>query len=526
MDAKKALRRQNLFRTLKTVSYLLGFPLMLLLLMQSAYALGFGVKGIATEYVVIAWAAVTAVQILVTIITKSYSARAVSVVIVSVILLLGFSVFFDFKAKDKLNAAAEGYARDYYRLEKEDKVSVYAKGDTIYADITFADPDKEKITGAETPIKSYNEHLSEFKPWSGGSGLSGSINSKRGGLISTYNINGSGGGNKNTDGTKGGAAPEIRGNDPEIWFGETGAVYNPNGLYADSYIFGVEQTIQILLTIYRTQDDYKAKGLDADVALAAAYAEAESSPEWLAYKNSKEYQDAYGPNGTAYNYMLTEERLDELLGSLGSGLSELSLVSAVFTLPKLISSIKLPLEKSDLENLDLQKVADIIDGLDNFDIKTVAGSLGVVIPDGMSTRDALVKLVYKFCFYQMPDVLPSMYFIKDKELRAYAYAKYYAEVHGYNNACVLYAEDQENGRIGGITMSDDGNPISAAYSEEDLCAIRAIGSYTGNFFPMLLLRRYAMYFAAFTALAYLLAYFFAYKQHMYSVIIKNSIYND
>ena len=71
MDAKKALRRQNLFRTLKTVSYLLGFPLMLLLLMQSAYALGFGVKGIATEYVVIAWAAVTAVQILVTIITKS-----------------------------------------------------------------------------------------------------------------------------------------------------------------------------------------------------------------------------------------------------------------------------------------------------------------------------------------------------------------------------------------------------------------------------------------------------------------------
>ena len=522
MDAKKALRRQNLFRTLKTVSYLLGFPLMLLLLMQSAYALGFGVKGIATEYVVIAWAGVTAVQILVTIITKSYSARAVSVVIVSVILLLGFSVFFDFKAKDKLNAAAEGYARDYYRLEKEDSVKVYAKGDTIYADITYADSSKENIKEAETPIKSYNEHLSEFKPWSGGSGLSASINSKRSGLISTYNINGSGGGNKNTDGTKGGAAPEIIGNDPEIWFGETGAVYNPNGLYADSYIFGVEQTIQILLTIYRTQNDYEAKGLDADVALAAAYAEAESSSEWISYMASDEYQNAYGPDGKAYNYMLTEKRLDELLSSLGSGVVSIRLVNAIMAL----AESSLPVTKSDLQNLDLQKVADIIDGLDNFDIKTVAGSLGVVIPDGMSTRDALVKLVYKFCFYQMPNVLPSMYFIKDKELRAYAYAKYYAEVHGYNNACVLYAEDQENGRIGGITMSDNGNPISAAYSEEDLCAIRAINSYSGNLFPLMLLRRYAMYFAAFVALAYLLAYFFAYKQQMYAVIIKNGIYND
>ena len=521
MDAKKALRRQNLFRTLKTVSYLLGYPLMLLLLMQSAYALGFGVKGIATEYVMIAWAIVTAVQILVTIITKSYSARAVSVVIVSVILLLGFSVFFDFKAEDKLNAAAEVYARDYYRLEKEDKVSVYAKGDTIYADITFADPDKEKITGAETPIKSYNEHLSEFKPWSGGSGLSGSINSKTGGLISTYNISGSGSGNKNTDGTRGGAAPEIQGNDPEIWFGETGAVYNPNGLYADSYIFGVEQTIQILLTIYRTQEDYKEKGLDADVALAAAYAEAESSSEWLAYKSSKEYQDAYGPKGTAYNYMLTEERLDELLRSLGTGLGNIDLVKSLFSIP----GLPLPIQKSDLDNLDLQKIADIIDGM-SLDIRSIAGSLGVVVSDDMPTRDVLVKLVYKFCFYQMPDVLPSMYFIKDKELRAYAYAKYYAEVHGSNNACVLYAEDQENGRIGGITMSDNGNPISDAYSEEDLCAVRAISSYSGSFFPLLLVRRYAMYFAAFIALAYLLAYFFAYKQYMYSVIIKDGIYND
>ena len=126
----------------------------------------------------------------------------------------------------------------------------------------------------------------------------------------------------------------------------------------------------------------------------------------------------------------------------------------------------------------------------------------------------------------MPDVLPSMYFIKDETLRTYAYAKYYAEVHGYNNACVLYTEDQENGRIGGITMSDNGNPVSDAFTEEELCTVRAVGSYSGRFFPLMLARRYAMFFAGFTALAYLLAYFFAYKQYMYSVIIKESIYQE
>ena len=517
MNAKKALRRHNLFRTLKTIAYLLGYPLMLLLLMQSAYALGFGTKSIATEVVVIAWAAVTAVQILVTIFTKSYSARAVSVVIVSVILLLGFSLVFDFKAKDKLNEVAESYTRDYYQLDKGDKVSVYTKNDAIFADITFADG-REKIT-CETPIKSYNEHLSEFKPWSGGSGLSGSINSLRGRLISTYNINGSGGGNKNTDGTRGGAAPSIFDNDPEIWFGETGAVYNPNGLYADSYIFGVEQTIQILLTIYRTQDEYKEQGLDADVALAAAYAEAESSPEWLSYKASDEYQDAYGPNGKAYNYMLTEERLDELLSALGSGLSTLSLVDLAITFGIL------PLTVEQLQGLDLQGAADVVDSL-GLDLKSIAGGMGVVVTDEMTTKEVLVKLVYKFCFYQMPDVLPSMYFIKDETLRTYAYAKYYAEVHGYNNACVLYTEDQENGRIGGITMSDNGNPASDAFTEEELCTVRAVSSYTGRFFPLMLARRFAMFFAGFTALAYLLAYFFAFKQYMYSVIIKESIYQE
>ncbi len=520
MDAKKALRRQNLFRTLKTVSYLLGYPLMLLLLLQSAYALGFGTKSIATEVVIIAWAAVTAVQILVTIITKSYAARTISVVIVTVIALLGFSIVFDIKAEAKLNDVAESFTRDYYQLEKGDKVTITAKEDKLYAEIKYADESKESVT-VETPIKSYNEHLSEFKPWSGGSGLSGSINSLQGRLISTYNIKGTGSGNKNTDGSRGAEAPSIDGKDPEIWFGETGDVYNPNGLYADAYIFGVEQTIQILLTIYRTQEEYEAKGLDADEALAAAYLEAETSPEWLAYKNSKEYKDAYGPNGTAYNYMLTEERVDELLSALGTGLLRNKYIKDAISL----LGGTLGISVSDLENLSLDKVVEIIDGF-GVDVASLAGGMGVIVTDDMTTRDVLVKLIYKFSYYQVPTVLPSMYFIKDETLRTYAYAKYYAEVHGYNNACVLYTEDQENGHIGGVTMSDDGEPASSAFTAEELCTVRAINTYSGRFFPLMLARRYAMFFAAFTALAYLLAFFFAYKQHMYGLILKDSIYHE
>ena len=516
MDAKKALRRHNLFRTLKAVAYLLGYPLFFLLLLQSAYAMGLGTKGLATEILVVSWAVVTAIQILVTIITRSYSARAVSVIIVTVILLLGFSVVFDMRAESKLTAAAESYTRDYYRLEKEDKVNLTVKNDEIYAEVTYSNGEKETYL---TPIKSYNEHLSEFKPWSGGYGFSKERGGLQGGLISTYNINGSGGGNKNTDGSKGGAAPSINGNDPEYWFGEKGGVYNPNGLYADSYIFGVEQTIQILLTIYRTQDDYKEQGLDADEALAAAYAEVEASPEWIEYKSSAEYQEAYGTDGYAYNYMFTEERLNDFLMSLGSGLSEVSLVKTLLSLGIL------PITAEQLAGLDLQGAADLVDGL-GLDLTTIASGMGVVVPEGTPTKDILVKLVQKFYYYQVPTILPSMYFIKDETLRTYAYAKYYAEIHGANNACVLYTEDQENGHIGCITMSDSGAPASAAYSAEELCAIRAYNSYTGNFFPMLLFRRYAMFFAGFTALAYLLSYFFAYKQSLYRLIIQDGIYHD
>lgn len=524
MDAKKALRRHNLFRTLKIISYLLGFPLLLLLLMQSAYALGFGVKGYPTKIVVIAWAGVTAVQILVSIITKSYSARAVSVVIVSIIALLGFSMIFDYvKAKPTLNAAAESFTRDYYRLEAGDKVAIVEDKDVLKAEVTYKDGTKATY---ETPIKSYNEHLSEFKPWSGGSGLTGSINSLQGRLIGTYNINGSGGGNKNTDGTKGGAAPSIDDNDPEYWFGEKGAVYNPNGLYADSYIFGVEQTIQILLTIYRTQDDYKEQGLDADVALAAAYAEAETSPEWLAYKTSDEYLDAYGPNGEAYKYMLTEERLNDLLNGLGGGLLELSLVKDLTGPGSPLASMIPAGIMEALQDLDLQKAADLVDDFGASDtIKGLAGGMGVVVSDEMTTKDVLLKLVYKFCYYQMPTVRPSMYFIKDETLRTYAYAKYFAEIHGYNNACVLYSESPD-GHIGGVTMSDSGAPASSAFTAEELCTVRAIGSYSGAFFPKLLVRRYAMTYSFVLALAYLLAHFFAYKQHMYATIIRDNIYHD
>lgn len=518
MDAKKALRRQNLFRTLKTIAYLLGYPLMLILLQQSSYALGFGVKGTNVEYMVIAWAAVTAVQILVTIITKSYSARSVSVVIVTVILLLGFSFVFDMKAEAKLNEVAENMTRDYYRLEANDKVTITAKNDVLVAEIVYADDDKEKVT-YETPIKSYNEHLSEFKPWSGGSGLSGSINSLRGRFSGTYNIGG--GGNKNTDGTRGGAAPSINGNDPEIWFGETGGVYNPNGLYADSYTFTVDSAIEIILTIYRTQDDYKAMGKDADEELAKAYAAVEASAEWNDYKNSEEYQAAYGEGGTMSKYAFTEERLDSFLAALGRGLGGLELVNSIFSLLDTFG-VSLPVTIEDVRNLSVQSVCDLIDGM-GLDLAGIAGSLGVVVAEGTPTKDVLLKLASTVYYTQAPTVLPSMYFIEDETLRTYAYAKYYAQVHGARNACVLYAE--EGGNIGGITMSSSGVSASAAFTAEEMCTIRAISSYSGTMFPLLLLRRFAMYFAAFTALAYLLAYFFAYKQHMYASIIKDGIYD-
>ena len=538
MDAKKALKKHNLFRTLKTIAYLAGFPLLLILFLQSSYFLGLVSPGKIDSMVndtvkifILMWLAVTVVQIIVCLITRSYSVRALCVVIPSVALMLGLSFLIDAKSKEHLNEMAESYARDYYQLSDEDTVS-FKDGDEKISVLIKYDGAEEEVE-YETPIYTYNEHLSEFKPWSGGKGLTGSIGSLQSSFTSTYNIGGSGSGSKNTDGTKAGAARENDDGEKEYWFLEKGNFYNPNGLYADAYVFGVDQAADILLTISRTQNKYKEQGKDADEELAKALAKAEASSAWKTYVKSDEYEEAYGKGGTAYKYMLTEERLDEMLAALGNGIAEDEFLGGtISSLKSVISSlVGFEISTDMLKGLTVDKTADLVDGFGaGASLQGAAAGFGLTATDYCNTsfdvsttKGALLKLAGSFSYYQVPSVLPKMNFIENEEMRTYAYARYFAEIHGKNVGSVLYSAD---GTVGKITMSDSGT--TASFTEEDLCTIRAYRNYSCKLlinnhylFHLFLARRYAMFFAGVCAISYILAFFFAYKQHLYSIVLKN-----
>ncbi len=505
MNAKKAYQKQNIFRVLKILSYLAGYPLCMVLLLQAAYASGFGTKGYAVEILLGAWVLVTVVQIVMTLITKSFSARAVSVSLVSIVLLLGFSVYFDVTGPKQLQSIAESYVRDYKQLGEGDTVTLQEE-DGYYVAEVLLEGEEETFT-VKTDIYTYDKCLAEIKPWSGGGSIAGSIGSLEGRFCSVYNIGGSSRGSDNTDGSEVGPAREKRDGSGELeyWFGETGDVYSENGLYNDAYIPGTNQAIEILLTIYHTQAQYKEMGKDADEELEKALLEVESSREWLDYVASEEYQSVYGEGGTAYKYMLTEERMDDLLAALIPGIFEAESISDLLGIATTFSG-------------SIQTYVDAFKQVKSVDDAIAAlGTLGLSVD-----KQQIMDLVNSLAWYQMPSVLPKMYFIEDDDLRTYAYAKYYAEDHGATVGSVLYAEDQENGKIGKITMSDSGVSIKDnAFSEEDMYKIRANRLY-GNFFQKMLARRYAYYFAAFTALAFLFAYFFGYKQWMNAVIVKKA----
>lgn len=520
MDAKKLIKQRDRNRVLQAIAYCAGFPLLIVMVfIGSIPFMGEAAFGV-TQYVgviisIVAWLVVSIFQILITLITKNFSARAVMVVIVTLVVMAGGSVVFDLWAEKEVDNARISYVRDIEGLDEETEVTVDA---TSYSyQITKGD-DKETITGT-MPIKNFRNQINAYVPWTNKSGLVDSFNSSIDDFMRVYNVNYEYmcKGNVNTDGSTYGKARTVEDKDgkqvAEYWFGEKADVYKENGLYADGYVFSVPVAMEILIAYYSTQEYYAEKDKDADEELAKALEEVADSKEWKNYIKTDEYKDAYGVNGTASNYMITIERLGTIINALGKGLYEEEIYEMLTTNPAFVGILggfginfeELGITEETIMNLSLENIMDIVSGF------------------GLSfTEDDILGLLSGFSSYQVSNVLPQMYFIEDEMLRTYAYAKYFGETHGANVGSVLIPSKTVEtdgtvtyGNVGHVTMSTSGVPYAGnGLTLSELYLLRAQCSYIPDLYPLFASRRYSYIFAGIIALCFVIFYYAKLKVYL------------
>ena len=502
--ANKLIKQRDRNRVLKNVAYLAAFPLFIIVVFLGSipfmHANGFGsTKYYGVLVAIAAWLAVTVFQIVISIFTRNFTARAVIMVILTLIVMVGGSVFFDFWATKKVDAAREAYARDVYSIDES--VELTLTNDKV--SYVVGEGDKAKTITLAMPMRNFKNQVNSYSPWTSKSGLADEFSGAVSEMCRVYNIGYTSEvkGSVNTDGSKYGKARTVTdadGNEVlEYWFGEKGDVYKENGLYADGYIFSVPVALEILITYYETQNYYAEQGKDADALLDAALIKASASSEYKAYKRTDEYKEAYeGKNAKVASYKITEERLDAMVKALGQGLYDTGLHSTVNTIARFAAGITL--SDKQYKNLSVDELLSIAKGL------------GIDLD-----KESVMEVLAPFSNYEYSNVLPVMNFIEDETLRTYAYAKYFGETHGANVGSALIPSvkkdatgKKEYGKIGHITMSTSGLSYEEnAFTLEESYLLRAQCGYAPTMFPLFAARRYAYIFAGIIALMYALFYY-------------------
>lgn len=495
MNMSKLRKKHNRYRSLKTLSYLLGFPLLILLVLIGSMSLFEGdafsdTKWYGVIVCVAIWAVSVVLQIVISLITKSYNGRTLFMLIVSLVLLVGGSVFFDLYAEGKIDDINEEYA---------------AHG---------------------VQVDSYKYQAGWVVTWTDRDGLANKYVDDVNRFCAVYNI-----------GYKSSNYGKVNGDGSEITYDkDADAYYSPNGMYADGYIFGFKQAVQVLIDYNQSKFDiendwqeavmdgdkikqeaqFVANGKDADEELAKALAALDTDSKWLAYKNSAEYKAAYGDDGTAYKFMLNAERLDNLIRALAKGLSKTTIFDKLANLGINVDSLlsNFGIKVDDLKNLTLDSAIELINGMGLFEEEV--------------SEEMLLDLMQSFSYYQSPTVKPKFAFIEDETLRTYAYANYYGTVHGANVGSVLVAKDDgkpetiEN--IGHVTMDSSGYPADRfAYTLTELYELQARDAVANPYYALMMARRYMMLCSGIVAVMSVLFYHFKRKERDIAEVIDNAV---
>ncbi len=496
-DTQKIKRKAMYWRILKVLFYVVGLPLLVYLVKEAAesypttsYLVGNG--QLLVQYIAIALVAIFAIQILLALVLKSKKAKAIIVSILALSVTIAPIAYSEIIVKDQYNTVRdeiiETYGTDIGSWEKQ-------------------------IYSFESNANNYVASVEEFCDY----------------FYIDYTGKSYG---KNTDGSEVTTVTE-----------GTSTVYlSANGMYADGYVFGYEQAREIMETYYGVATAYAEQGLDVEDVLAEELESLYSvGSDYYYYcigksddyiSSADEWELAYGENGTAVGYSLIDigydgvysyEKLDEILGVLGTAISESkdlnTLLGIVGTLlPTLAGLLGLDEEIVDLiSGIDLQALLANPD-LCIADVEPLLAMFGLDLV-------TLFDLLYQYSNYQSPTTYSVYHFIEDDDLQAYAFAKYYGLIHGSKVGSVLVSAFTVNedgtltlsNNVGEVSFDSSGNePLSweklqATFEAQDIYAM-----YVADIFPYLVARNYFYIFSGIVALGIIFSYYCAEKEKYYN----------
>ncbi|MBO7155999.1 MAG: hypothetical protein J6V83_01185 [Clostridia bacterium] len=477
-------RKITILRVLQVVFYALGFPLFLHMVMlankSTADSLVVNNGYLALIIAAALWVVVILAQLLFrAICRKNRMSRAVMVALIAFIITVAPIVYSDFVLKGQYDELVAKYIE--LGLSEGD-FSNYEDQLTNYA--SYAEEMNAEI---EEYVTLYNLEIEAFEG-------------------KTYSA-------VNTDGTESELDEEA-----QAW-------YSPNGMFGDGYLFSFKQALAVQEAYYSNKLAFAAEGRDIDVELADAILALKSNAnsDWNKYKagadessfnmegfeyvaSSDEYELAYGEDGTATKYYVTEARLDTILGVLGSTLGANSDINSLLGLLGGLLPPGLDINALLSENLSVDQLLGVVNGLGLG--ATLAGLLGNTGATELTKAD-LFNLLEGYSNYQSPTTYPVFYFLEDEALREYAYANYYANIHGGKLGAVLV------GDYVGLKNLDNMTGVANKYTGEQLLNKKLYWEFQtellNNFYPIFSVRAMCLKMSAAIVFCLIAAYFFTAK---------------
>lgn len=484
----KVRRKITILRVLQVVFYALGFPLFLHLVMlankplEDSYLAGNLTAYMAIVIAAVLWVVVILLQLLFRgICRKNRMARAVLVALFATVITLAPIAYSDIILKGKYEEIVEKYE------EKGVSFKNYEKGITS---AFYKETLVELNAGIEEYVETFNLDIDALEGKNfGRNGGEANIESK------------------------------------VVHDEEAQAYYSPNGMFSDGYLFSLKQAIAVQRAYYTNKLAYEAEGIDIDARLEEELERLENdkNSDWNKYKrgaaastfkmegfayidSEDEYDIAYGKDGYANKYFVTEDRLDAIVSVIGGKLGANKMINIILNAFK--DSLPEDLDVAALLTPDLT-VDQLIALVNSLGLgETLAGLLGK--PEGTTeiTKADLMKLLAGYSSYIAPTTYPIYYFIESESLREYAYANYYATVHGAMVGAILVGD-----KVGAVTLDSSGN--DNPYSTSELLSMfdywDAQTEMIEEVYPLIPVRNTALKMSAAIVFCLLATYWFAAK---------------
>lgn len=510
----KMKRKQTLLGILKTIAYFAGYPLVVLFvafgsvsfMKEGAFS---GTWYLGVVIALIPWVVSAVLQIAFGCFTHNQALKTIVISVVATVCMLGCAFAVDLNGKSVMQDMNKKYAAEEVKTEdgtsllaKQITVPTYRMGENGVETITWT----MSSTAVTFPTIDYLKgHYVSLTPGYGSE--TDAFLAELNDFMRIYNVSLNGQNKKVTGGTHvTNTDLSLAKIDPE-----TGIPFNDNGVVSESYVYGVDFALNVLINYYEAVNKFKT--LDVDMTdyvdkestetdqqyrtrlanmtpqekLEAVYQHelkrVKESDQYKEYQESEEYKAAYGEGGTATKVMLTTDQVKTLLPVLLKYITfilEYNELTGGFTYTLLDSVVNL----SGLKAVTSQENYSV-DDIRTWLISSLGSLLGSNIDSisAMLTEENLEALLSDYVYYYSPSVrTPFDFFTEAKdgagnligefevstgsgedatvlkftaeEMRVFAYARYYAKTNGAVIGSVLVGNNDDG--LGKI-LNADGN---------------------------------------------------------------------